>query len=78
MAPAGGAGTGVFFLDAAGTATAARSTYIINTPDRLIIRIPSLDPGTYTLQVRTYCTHAGTLLKELRTIEYGHPLTVAG
>jgi hypothetical protein len=67
---------GVFFVNAEGTAARAPSIYIANNPKKLIIRVPNLTTGTYTLQVVTRYSDSSTLLKANRTIEYGIPLVV--
>jgi len=73
------AGNGIFFTD---TATQTRtlvdaSDVVINNPSELIIVIPTLAPGTYTLEVVTQYSSSGIFLKEPRTALFDKPLTVA-
>ncbi|GAB6391723.1 MAG: DUF4469 domain-containing protein [Treponematales bacterium] len=48
-----------------------------NSPARLIGIIPALAAGQWKARVVTLFSSDGTLLKEPRTIESAHPLTVA-
>jgi len=47
-----------------------------NGPKELILALPALDPGIYTLSVTTRYASGSNLLKEPRTIVYNTPLTV--
>jgi hypothetical protein len=77
VAPAGEAGTGVFFVAADGTETQDNTPPVVNEPKRIICRVPALPAGMYTLQIRTRYTHGGNeQLKQTRTINYEIPLTV--
>lgn len=70
---------GVYFTN---TATQARtvvdtSDFVMNNPSELIIVVPQLAPGTYTIEVVTQYANSGVLLKEPRTALLDKPLTVA-
>lgn len=69
---------GIFFVDTTtGLETAVAPEDIVNNnPSELIILIPSLDAGTYTLKIVSQ--FAGSVfLKEPRTTEYDKVLTVS-
>lgn len=71
------AGNGVFFVDAAtGTRTQVEeSDMVVNNPSELIIIIPALTAGSYTIEVVTQ--YAGSsLLKDPRTALFERTLTV--
>lgn len=63
------AGNGVFFVAADGTEHQAE-TFIDNKPSRIIVMIPPLSQGDYTLEVRTNFTGTNTPGKQLRTVAY--------
>ena len=73
------AANGVYFVN---TATNARtmvevSDMVNNNPSELIVVIPALDPGTYTLEVVTQYTSGNErILKEPRTAALDATLTV--
>jgi hypothetical protein len=62
---------GVFFVDAAGMATPVTRRLTYNTPKKLIVRVPALAPGQYTLRIATRFSTGNTYLTEPRIIEYG-------
>ena len=71
------AANGVFFVD---TATQARmavdaSDIVTNNPSEVIIVIPALASGNYTMEIVTQYMGSGTL-KEPRTAEFDKTLTV--
>lgn len=76
VAPAEEPGLGVFFIDEAGEAVAVTRRLTQNEPKKLLIRVPALAPGQYTLRVVTRFSNGSTLLTEPRTIEYGKLLIV--
>ncbi|WP_294304352.1 DNA-binding domain-containing protein [uncultured Chryseobacterium sp.] len=71
------AANGIFFTDAATqTRTAVdASDIVVNNPSELIVVIPALSAGTYTLEVVTQFAQ-GSLLKEPRTAGFDKVLTV--
>jgi hypothetical protein len=69
---------GIFFVD---TATQSRtaveaSDIVVNNPSEVIVIIPSLKAGTYTLEIVTQYTSGNNLLKEPRTAAFEKTLTV--
>ncbi len=69
---------GVFFIN---QSTQQRtivdtSDIVVNNPSEIIVIIPGLDPGTYTLEVVTQYTSNSILLKEPRAAGFDKPLTV--
>jgi hypothetical protein len=70
------AGLGVFFVDAQGTDHPVTHRLTENLPSKLIVRVPALVPGAYTLKVVTRFSNSTTLLKEPRAISYPLPLAV--
>ncbi|MDR1154473.1 MAG: DUF4469 domain-containing protein [Bacteroidales bacterium] len=70
------AGLGVFFVDAAGAAVPVTRRLTQNDPKKLIVRVPALAPGQYTLRIATRFSNSKTFLTEPRIIEYGKLLTV--
>lgn len=70
---------GVFFVPENGNEIRVTHHLTLNDPTRIICSVPRVISGTnYRLQVRTRFSSGGTLLKEMRTIEYGRILTAAG
>ncbi len=70
--------SGVFFVDSEGEPTPVEGLPALNTPKKLIVRVPGgLGAGPYRLQVVTRFTSGTQVLKEPRTIEYAQPLSVA-
>jgi hypothetical protein len=67
---------GVFFV-AGDIAQKVTHRMLQNDPKKLIVRVPYLASGEYTLQVVTRFSSNSTLLKEPRTITYERKLTVA-
>ena len=69
------ASNGVFFEDTGGTVTKV-ATIVSNNPSKLIVMVPDLANGNYTLKVTTqYST--GRLLNNPRTGVFGKKLVVA-
>ena len=73
--PAGEPGLGVFFTAADGTVWTSSAPLAINTPKKLVCRVPDLPAGSYTLSLITRFTKSGQLLKEPRTLVYNLRLT---
>ena len=71
------AGLGVFFVSSDGTATQVTRRLTQNDPKTLIVRVPALAAGTYTLRIVTRFSNGSTLLKEARTIEYNKSLVIS-
>jgi hypothetical protein len=69
--PDGEAGLGVFFVDVSGTAIPVTRRLTQNDPKKLIVRVPALAPGQYTLRIATRFSNSKTFLTEPRIIEYG-------
>lgn len=67
---------GVYFIAADGTKHKVE-TLVENKPARLIVIIPPLPPGSYTLQVTSQFNSVSTGLKNPRTGTFGQTLTVA-
>lgn len=69
---------GVYFIDAATQARTAvdPSDMVTNNPSELIVIIPALPSGSYTLEVVTQFA-VGSLLKEPRTASFDKVLTVS-
>lgn len=76
ISPAGEAGLGVFYVAQDGTITPAPEHYAVNSPKKLIVRVPQLAAGTYTLRIVTRYSQSLQQLKEPRPIEYNVTLTV--
>lgn len=72
------AANGVYFVDTATqTRTAVDITDIVtNNPSELIIVIPALAAGAYTLEIVTQFSNGSALLKEPRTAEFDKTLTI--
>ena len=66
---------GVYFL-ASGGAEYKAVTLVENKPARLILMIPPLSSGTYTLEVRTHFIRTATPGKQLRKIQFSKPLNI--
>ncbi|MDR1458892.1 MAG: DUF4469 domain-containing protein [Bacteroidales bacterium] len=66
---------GVFFIAAGGTEYRA-ATFVENKPSRLIVMIPELPSGTYSLEIRTNFIKVATPGKQLRKARFGKPLTM--
>lgn len=67
---------GVWFVSQAGTRTKVSENLGLNRPTELMVEVPALPAGTYTLEIITQYTSGNTLLKEPRTIKAETPLTV--
>ena len=69
---------GVYFVDTTTqTRTAVEASDIVtNNPSELIILIPALATGTYTLEIVTQFSSGTSLLKEPRTASFDKILTV--
>jgi hypothetical protein len=67
---------GIFFVSADGSSRKVTNRMLQNDPKKLIVRIPDLASGEYTLQVVTKFTSGNIPLKEARTIAYEKKLTV--
>jgi len=76
IAPVGEAGLGAFFVAADGAEVQDPFPFVENNPKKVILRVPMLTPGTYTLKIVTRFSQSNALLKHPRTIVYGLPLTV--
>jgi hypothetical protein len=76
IAPEDEAGLGVFFVDAQGTEHPVAHKITENLPKKLIIRVPALAAGSYTLKVTTRFSNGSTLVQEPRAITYALPLVV--
>lgn len=70
---------GIYFTNTdTGLRTAVDETdIVVNNPSELIVVIPDLEAGMYTVEVVTQYT-VGTLLKEPRTAIFDKPLNVGG
>ncbi len=67
---------GIYFVDSKQQRIAVDpSDYVANNPSELIIVIPDLPAGTYTLEVVTQHSH-GAVLKQPRTASFDKPLSV--
>ena len=69
---------GIFFVASNGTATKVTRRLTQNTSSCIIARVPNLANGDYTLRIVTQFSQSNVLLKEPRTLEYKHQLTVGG
>ena len=77
ISPDGEDGIGVFFVSESGEETPVTHRFTQNDPKKVIARVPSLAPGSYTLEIRTRFSQSTTLLNEVRILTYNLPLTVA-
>jgi hypothetical protein len=77
VAPDGEEGPGIFFLSVHGEEWPVTRRLTQNDPKKIIARVPDLPSGTYTLLIKTRFSQSTTLLKEVRTLNYNLPLTVA-
>ncbi len=68
-------GNGVFFIATDGTEHKV-VTLVENMPSRLIVIIPPLPAGTYTLEVRTNYVVTKEPGKQLRKVQYNAPLNM--
>jgi hypothetical protein len=76
IAPPDEVGLGVFFIAEDGTETQVTNRFTQNDPKRIIVRVPPLVAGNYSLEVRTRFTSGNVLLKDVRSIVYNQLLTV--
>lgn len=76
---ADGSSTGVVrFINAETLEVTEVTKLALNNPSKVILIVPAaLTAGTYTLQIDTYYSSSGSVLKSVRTIEYAVQLTVA-
>lgn len=73
----GATGGSVQFVNNETNEVAATVTlFANNAPSKVIIIVPELAAGSYTLQIKTYYSSANVQLNEERTIEYALTLTV--
>ncbi|GHT79829.1 hypothetical protein FACS189467_0250 [Bacteroidia bacterium] len=77
VAPDNESGLGVFFVAANGTETAVSHRFSENNPKKLIVRVPALAAGAYTLVIKTRFTSGNNVLKDVRSITYSQSLTAA-
>ena len=68
-------GVGVFFVPKTGEPKEA-TVLILNMPSKLIVQMPTLSDGIYTLRVATQFTGSGKNIKKVRTYDYPVPLQV--
>ncbi|MDR1676098.1 MAG: DUF4469 domain-containing protein, partial [Tannerella sp.] len=66
---------GVYFVAPDGTEYKA-STLVENKPARLIVLLPSLPSGVYTLEIRTHYTNNSKPGKQLRRAQFSKPLNM--
>ncbi|MDR1223556.1 MAG: DUF4469 domain-containing protein [Tannerella sp.] len=66
---------GVYFIDSGGNEYKA-STLVENKPSRLIVMLPSLPSGSYTLEVRTHFINSAAPGKQLRKAQFAKPLNL--
>jgi hypothetical protein len=76
LEPLGHTDVKVAYRDSTGTRTWDLAPPALNTAKRIITRVPSLAPGTYTLTVNTFFSNGGKLLNALRVITYPLPIRV--
>lgn len=75
--PEDDASLGLFFISESGTETRVTHRLVQNDPKKIIARVPALAAGSYTLVIKTRFSNGSVLLKEVRTLVYDLPLTVA-
>lgn len=66
---------GVYFIAQDGTATPVE-IMVENNPSKLIVMVPALQAGTYTLQITTQYNGTGDGVKTPRTKTFKQPLTI--
>jgi hypothetical protein len=66
---------GVYFMAADGTEYKATSL-VENRPARLIVMLPPLPSGSYTLEVRTHFVNSAAPGKQLRRAQFPKPLNI--
>ncbi|MDR1096614.1 MAG: DUF4469 domain-containing protein, partial [Tannerella sp.] len=66
---------GVYFIDAGGTEYKA-ATLVENKPARLIVILPPLPSGAYTLEVRTHFIGSAAPGKQLRRAQFAKSLNI--
>ena len=69
-------GEGVFFIDSQGNSTVVSQPITMNFIKKVLVRVPPLKSGSYTLRIVTRSAGNSVPLKEPRVIEYSYPLTV--
>ena len=67
---------GVFFIDEDGTEHPVGRAPLENNPKKVIVRVPALPAGEYTLRIVTRFSNNSTLLNEPRSIDYERMLIV--
>jgi hypothetical protein len=67
---------GVFFVDVQGTEHPLTHKITENLPKKLIVRVPALAAGSYTLKIVTRFSNSTTLVQEPRALSYALPVTV--
>lgn len=67
---------GVFFIASDGTETKVTRRLTRNDPSQVILRVPALADGEYTLRIVTRFSQSSVMLKELRTLTYDSKLVV--
>ena len=67
---------GAFFIAENGTEYKASRMPTVNNPKSLLVRVPDLPAGSYTLRLVTFFSNASTVLTSPRFIDYGFKLTV--
>ncbi|MDR2480717.1 MAG: DUF4469 domain-containing protein [Spirochaetaceae bacterium] len=76
IAPEDEAGLGAFFVSSSGGETPVSHRLVQNSPKKLIIRVPALTAGTYTLVIKTRFSMGKVIIKEPRIITYDQKITV--
>lgn len=76
IAPEDETGNGIFFISAGGTSYPVTRRLTQNDPKKLLVRVPELPAGEYTLRVITRFSNNNTFVKEARVIEYGKKLVI--
>ncbi|MDR1220774.1 MAG: DUF4469 domain-containing protein [Treponema sp.] len=76
IAPEDESGLGVFFVDESGVEHPVTHKITENLPKKLIVRVPALAAGSYTLKIITRFSSAKTLVQDPRAITYALPLAV--
>ena len=66
---------GIYFEDSQGK-TYKVQTLIENKPARLIVLVPSLEKGMYSLHIQTQYAKGSATVKQARTGTFEHPLSV--
>lgn len=67
---------GLFFVATDGTETKVTRRLVRNEPSLVIVRVPNLADGEYTLRIVTRFSQSNVLLKEPRVLNYEYKLVV--